>query len=291
MAEAAAIAGRAGAVPAAYVGALDAGAADKAARFLCWIAAGAAGTIVDLGCGPGGVAARLAAARPACRVIGVDGHPGMVAEARARHAGPANLDFQLGRADRPAATEAVACLLSSVLHELAATGGLAAVARALQAAAASLARGGRLIVRDFVRPADAARPVVLRHARRDLQRGRSFVDFARGARFAVRLDGCRLEPDALCVGTDVEGAYEFALRKDCGEAWEAELGQRYAFWTEAEALGLVAATGLRLLHAVVADDGWTVEHRLRGRLERCDAASGRPLPPAAGKILLVAERP
>jgi SAM-dependent methyltransferase len=289
MAEALRRAAGPGAAP-AYVESLDAGAADKAALFARWIPADAAGPIVDLGCGPGGVAARLALARPACAVLGLDADPAMVAAARARHGGPANLAFRIGPADRPAATGAAVCLLSSVLHEVAAQGGPAAVARALHAAAASLGPGGRLIVRDFVRPADAARPVELRHARRDLQLGRGFADFAHGARFAVRLDGCRLEPDALCHGTDVEGAYEFALRKDSGDAWDAELGQRYAFWTEAEARRLVAATGLRLVHAAVVADRWTIEHRLRSRLELRDAASGRPLPLAAGKIVIVAER-
>ena len=123
------------------------------------------------------VEAKLAGYEQTLRVLGIDAHPGMLAMATAHHDGLPNLGFRLGHADRPLGAEAAVCLLSSVLHELAAQGGLPAVATALRAAAASLRRGGRLIVRDFVRPADAATAVVLRHARHDLQRGRSFADF------------------------------------------------------------------------------------------------------------------
>lgn len=274
----------------AYADELAAGAADKAALFARWIAADATGTVMDIGCGPGAVAACLAAAHPGMRVLGLDAHPGMVAQAVSRHRGMANLAFRWGRADRPLGAEATVCLLSSVLHELAAQGGLAAVDRALRCAAASLVRGGRLIVRDFVRPASATTAVVLRHARHDMQRGRSFTDFLRAAAFPVRFEGSCIAPDELRYGTDVEGAYEYALRKDCGDAWEAELTQRYAFWSEAECRRLLQDTGLRTVHLSVADDPWTVAHRLDGRLSLCDTATGAPLPVPAAKLVAVAER-
>ncbi len=274
----------------AYADALAAGAADKAALFARWIGAGATGTLLDIGCGPGAVAAGLAAARPGWRVLGIDAHPGMLAVAAARHGGLPNLAFRLGHADRPLSAGAEACLLSSVLHELAAQGGLQAVAQALHGAAASLRRGGRLIVRDFVRPAGAATAVVLRHARHDLQRGRSFADFAHAASFAVRFDGSSSDPDAMSYRTDIEGAYEYALRKDCGEAWAAELTQRYAFWTEADCRRLLREAGLRIVHLSLADDAWVVAHRLRGRLGLHDAATAAPLPLPAVKLMAVAER-
>jgi SAM-dependent methyltransferase len=274
----------------AYVAALEAGAKDKAALFARWIPTELAGTIVDVGCGPGAVATRLAATRPDCHVLGIDAHPGMIEAAWARHRDSANLAFRLGHADRPLGTDGVACLLSSVLHEVAAQGGLAAVGRALRHAAATLVGNGRLIVRDFVRPSGAARAVTLQHAHSDLQCGRSFSDFARSAGFAVRFDAGRIEPDASCYDTDLEGAYEFALRKDCGDAWAAELHQRYAFWTEAECRQLLQLAGLRIVHLAVDDDPWTVEHRIRGRLGLRDRVTGEPLPVPAAKMLVVADR-
>ena len=273
-----------------YADGLAAGAGCKAALFARWIAADATGTLLDIGCGPGAVAAGLAAVRPGLRVLGIDAHPGMLAMATAHHDGLPNLGFRLGHADRPLGAEAAVCLLSSVLHELAAQGGLPAVATALRAAAASLRRGGRLIVRDFVRPVGAATAVVLRHARHDMQRGRSFADFAHAAAFAVRFDGASSAPDALSYRTDVEGAYEYALRKDCGDAWAAELGQRYAFWSEADCRRLLHDAGLRIVHLAVMDDSWVVAHRLCGRLSLHDATNAAPRPLPAVKLFAVADR-
>jgi SAM-dependent methyltransferase len=275
----------------AYVAALEAGADDKAALFARWLRADLAGTIVDVGCGPGAVSSGLAARRPDCAVLGIDADPGMIETAWTRHGDSAHLAFRPGCADQPLGTHAIACVLSSVLHEVAAQGGLAAVEQALRHAAAALLRDGRLIVRDFVRPAGATRAVTLQHARADLQDGRSFSDFARTAGFVVRFDGDRSEPDTSCYDTDLEGAYEFALRKDCGDAWMTELRQRYAFWTEADCRRLVQVSGLRIVHLAVADDPWTVEHRIHGRLGLRDRATAEPLPVPAAKLLLVAERP
>jgi len=49
------------------------------------IAASAPRTVVDLGCGPGGLTAALADRWPGARVLGVDSSPQMVARARAGH--------------------------------------------------------------------------------------------------------------------------------------------------------------------------------------------------------------
>jgi len=54
-----------------------------------------AGRLVDLGCGPGDIAAQLAAALPKAQVVGIDGSPAMLAHA-ARWARP-NLSYRVGR--------------------------------------------------------------------------------------------------------------------------------------------------------------------------------------------------
>ena len=66
------------------------------AEIVDWLAAealiGPDRDVLDLGCGTGRVAAALA---PRCRsVLGLDASPGMVAEARRRHGGAANLRFE-----------------------------------------------------------------------------------------------------------------------------------------------------------------------------------------------------
>jgi SAM-dependent methyltransferase len=73
-----------------------------------------AGTVADLGCGPGHVAAYLAAR--GVRTVGIDLSPAMTAEARARW--PV-LDFRAGdmrRLDLPDASLAGAVLFYSIVH-------------------------------------------------------------------------------------------------------------------------------------------------------------------------------
>lgn len=127
----------------------------------------AAGTIVDLGCGPGDIALRFAARLPAAQVIGVDGAAAMLALAeRARQAAPAGVGarvrFQRAMLqDLPAGLPAADAVVSnSLLHHLA-DGGL------LWCAARAVARpGAALLVMDLARPEStaAARAIVAQYA-------------------------------------------------------------------------------------------------------------------------------
>ncbi len=56
--------------------------------------AGVGATILELGCGPGGLLAELAAAHPALEFVGVDVEPGMIEHARSAHGGE-NVRFEL----------------------------------------------------------------------------------------------------------------------------------------------------------------------------------------------------
>lgn len=126
-----------------------------------------AGTIVDLGCGPGDIALRLAARLPAAQVIGIDGSAAMLALAeRARAAAPAaiaaRVRFQRTMLqDLPGTLPPAAAVVSnSLLHHLA-DGGL------LWRAARAIARpGAALLVMDLARPDSAveARAIVAQYA-------------------------------------------------------------------------------------------------------------------------------
>lgn len=116
-----------------------------------------AGTIVDLGCGPGDIALRLAAQLPAVQVIGVDGAAAMLALAeRARAAAPggvgARVRFrQAMLQELPAGLPAADAVVSnSLLHHLG-DGDL------LWRAARALGRpGAALLVMDLARPGSTA---------------------------------------------------------------------------------------------------------------------------------------
>lgn len=279
-------------MPPDYVRSLDDSAQHKAQLFGPWIDALALGpddVLVDMGCGTGALAARLAAAPGGPQVRAFDADPAMVRLARERHGRQPGLSFELGDACTARPGPARAWILSSVLHELHAEGGPTAVAAALARAAEALQPRGRLLVRDFVRPFEADRRVVLRHARDDIVPGRSFADLAAGARFPVHCDGCEETADEVRYRTDLAGAFEYLFRKDCGRAWQAELAQRYGFWGRDEAIAAIQRTGLALRHAEVRINRWVIDHRLRGRVALHDALTGEPVDLPLTQILLVAD--
>jgi SAM-dependent methyltransferase len=286
-------------LPRSYLRALDDGVADKLALLSPWLdplALGPGEHLVDMGCGTGTLAQALARRYPGCRILARDADPAMRAAARQRlgDGRPAELDLAPGDARTTDAPGAAAWILSSVLHELHAVDGPSAVRQALVHAARQLRPGGRLIVRDFVRPPQAQRAVWLFHALDDIRPGQAFDDWAAAAPFAV----CH-RPDAAPPApaghrgflTDVEAAFEYLFRKDCGDAWAAELVQRYGFWSRDDAVDAVAAAGLRLLGAEVSVNRWVIEHRVRGRARLQDVDTGALLEPPLTQLLLVAEAP
>ncbi|OBS08394.1 class I SAM-dependent methyltransferase [Acidihalobacter prosperus] len=81
------------------------------------------GDVLDLGCGPGDISLRFAAAYPRCRVDGIDGSEAMMAAGRARieHAGLADrvhLHKALLPADRAPMPRYDAVISNSLLHHL-----------------------------------------------------------------------------------------------------------------------------------------------------------------------------
>jgi len=276
-----------------YARALDAGVAGKLALIQEWVRVRPGGVIVDVGTGSGGVAAGLAAARRDVEIVGIDDAPLMVDHARTRHRGYRNLQFAAGNALGPGrGRQADTVLLLSLLHEVYSYGGCShdPVARAIDRSVAQLADGGRLIVRDFVRPAGADRRVLLEHVTGDVRSGRSFADFARSSTQPVRLDSVTARARTVVYETTLGDAYEYLFRKDHGSTWTSELGERYAFWTFAEAVALVRRADLTVRHAAVIDNAWMRECRIRGRIRLRDVRDGAPMPLPLSQIFLVGEK-
>lgn len=269
-----------------YAESLEAGAPDKARLFRPWIRPG---RILDVGTGPGGVAARIAIGRPESEVVGIDRSTEMLRVARERHGGLANLRFRPGlaadEAERPVST----VLFSSVLHEV--FSGRGSVRRTLEVAFRNLRPGGRIIVRDFVRPENGRAAVILEHRLVDMEPGRTFEEFAAGSRWRVRLDAIEESDGSRRYRTDLESAYEYLFRKDSRSAWPRELAERYGFWSFDRAVERLVDAGFRVLHAERQRNEWVLRHRLRGSVRIVDAATGDPLPLPANQVFLVAERP
>jgi ubiquinone/menaquinone biosynthesis C-methylase UbiE len=118
------------------------------------VPAAPAGPVLDLGCGPADIPARLAAARPAWRLLATDASPAMLAHARQRLGNTPGGRVALLLADAkrlPLADDAGAGIISnSILHHLTDT---EAFWREVGRVAAP---GAFVLVRDLRRPASEA---------------------------------------------------------------------------------------------------------------------------------------
>lgn len=276
-----------------YCAALDAGLPQKLRAIEPWVHAWHGGEILDLGAGTGALAARQAHRHPHARVIGVDAAPAMVTRSRRRHGGYRNLHLRTGDASEVHSRSAACVILCSVLHEVYSYAGdsMAAVRAVLAACWKSLLPGGRLIVRDFVKPLDAARPALLCHQRHDIVPGHDFLSFSRAFGRPVLVRSVRASPATMVYETDAVSAHEYLLRKDYHEMWDAELHEHYAFWTMADARALVRAAGFAIVHSELLHSRWAIESAFRGKVELRDPDTWQPIRPSPAQLLLVAEKP
>jgi SAM-dependent methyltransferase len=129
--------------------------------------AGTAGTVVDLGCGPGSLSARLAARLPGTRLIGLDTDPLLLALGRGRYGADVEfVDTDLNGTGWLAALPDVidAAVSTTALHWLEPD----ALARVYQGLAARLRPGGVFVNGDHITVGDPALDelaVLVRHAR------------------------------------------------------------------------------------------------------------------------------
>jgi SAM-dependent methyltransferase len=276
-----------------YGAALDAGLPQKVAVLAPWLRTWAAGDIVDIGSGTGALAARHADLYRASSVIGVDAVTQMVSLARTRYGGRRNLEFRFGDASQVHSERAASVVFSSVLHEVYSYHGdsLGAVSQALAAAWQSLLPGGRMIIRDFVAPDNARRPVLLCHDRADVVPAHDFVSFSRRFLRPVCVQGVQATPRTMIYETDLGSACEYVLRKDYHAMWDVELQERYGFWTAADAHRLTCAAGFEIVHSAGLHNRWLSLSSWKGKVELRDPDSLEALSFPPPQLLLVAEKP
>ena len=141
---------------AVYAAGMEASAGDKT-KLLAWVRPG---EIADLGCGTGTVFELLRRAFPESRVVGVDASTRMLSACRERFP---DCRFLRGDVSRRLFADASldTIVLCSILHEVFSYKGYSyePVRRTLRHAASALRPGGRLVLRDGVKPAlnDAVR--------------------------------------------------------------------------------------------------------------------------------------
>jgi SAM-dependent methyltransferase len=178
-----------------------------------------------------------------------------------------------------------------VLHEVYSYNcdSMAAVMQCLRAAWNSLRPGGRIVIRDFVRPRRFEMRVLLIHRRGDMVAGHDFASFALRSPRPVRLDA--ISPgDAYTYETDLGSACEFILRKDYHELWDFELAERYGFWSLERAEQSLRAAGFRILYTRLLLNEWVSTARISDRILLLEAVTGNPLRLPACQCVIVGEK-
>lgn len=223
---------------AVYAAGMEASAADKA-RLLRFVRPG---VIADLGCGTGTVLELLRRRSPTSRLIGVDCSPEMIRRCRRRFR-----SVELRKADiteplfEPGSIDTI--VLCSILHEVFSYKGYdySAVRRTLRHCAAALCPGGRLILRDGVKPArqDAVSLTFLNSTAYD-----KFVRFSK--EFGSSEVVWRLKDGRIQVAR--RDAMEFLTKYIYDVNWKYEVKEHFGVFTLAEWAAELRKAGLRVLH-------------------------------------------
>jgi SAM-dependent methyltransferase len=266
------------------------------------------GRVADMGMGSGEGSAALAALYPSLDVVGVDLDPEMVARASAKHRHP-NLRFVVG--DVAAAVFPDGSLDgifdSSVLHHVTSFTRYDhdAAARCLAVQARALARGGVLVVRDFLLPDRADEDVLLDLREHDdgrrlgsdvdvlLRAAREHRSLSEAPGFPVArvapTDALPLAPGWARFRLSLRHAVEVVLRKDYREDWEAEIKEEYTYFDRARFEEVFASLGLRLLASSPLRNPWILRHRFDGQIV-LRALDGTELDAPATNYVIVGER-
>ena len=201
------------------------------------------------------------------------------------------LSFRIGDARNLDSREVLAIVYSSVLHEVYSNCGksLDSVIRVLRHAGSALTSGGRVIIREFIRPRNSLRPVYLQHRRTDIVEGHDFVSFSRAKGESDVADDSDRNSHYARYRTTLGEAMEYASKKDFHELWSQESQETYGFWDVPTIGQVMAAAGLRIVYFQLLSCQWRSAHRLQGKIFISDLQH-QPLKWPTEKMLLVAER-
>jgi SAM-dependent methyltransferase len=267
---------------ASYGAMMDASLASKLADIAPWVKPG---FIVDKGCGTGALLSALAHRFPKSDLVGVDLSAEMLRRCEAL--GVPRCRFTRGDAALTSVEPgcATTVVFSSILHEVYTYNGYseAHVHTALASAFADLGPGGRLIVRDGLRPA----PATWRMRFLDAQTREVFLRFSHEFR---RGRGCAFEwVDAGTVQLASADANEFLCKKDYLHSWHIEVHEAFGVWRVDEWAAALRRHGFDAIEIRPVTNPWIVDNRYAGRVALF-SESGDPLPWPATNVVVVGEK-
>ncbi len=239
-----------------------------------------AGRIVDKGCGSGTLLVHLSTLFPSSEIIGMDLSRELLRTAEGQHYPHQNVSVVKGNIihQRFAPGSLSTVIFSSVLHEVYSYNGYdrEQVRLALRNARTELEPGGRMIIRDGIRPAD--RVVWMRM---DDQTEERFLRFARefkgkstnpGVKFEQRLH----EEQKWFVLSSHE-ANEFLSKKDYLKNWKIEVNEEFGVFRLEQWKANLKASGYRIVEARSYLNPWIDLNRYRDRVWLHADGGDRPL--------------
>lgn len=195
-------------------------------------------------------------------------------------------------------------IFSSVLHEVYSYNGYRkqAVERALRTSFRELKQGGRLIIRDGIKPERAK--IFLRFLPEKHKRFSGnpmvadtetmFLRFAREFKGdAVAYVVTHIRGGQRLYKTDSSSAYEFLSKKDFRRNWHIEVSEQFGYFTRAEYIALLRRIGFQIVHIRAYQNPWIIKNRWQGKiaLYKKDARGVlRPQAFPATNIVIIAEK-
>src|SRR3989344_4648129 len=271
---------------------------------------GEGGLIIDEGCGTGKFLSLLARIFPSAKVIGRDISSHMLEKSSTEIADLPNvLVLPADIANDSLSPASVSCqIFSSIWHELYSYNDYneKILRRALNTAFWELQPGGRIIIRDGVRPEPERVGLWLSSQNRIPDKHgntRTFNPRSLFFRFVKDFGKIRAVPyhitetpngkDWMFVVSQ-DNAYEFLMKKDYRENWEGEVKEVYGVWTAAQYRENLEAAGFQVLCVKPFRNEWIVKNRLEpeARLNRF-STHGKPVVPSSPPptILVIGKNP
>ncbi len=276
--------------------------------------------VVDMGCENGDMTYTMAVFNPSNRFIGIDKSKRTINKARQTHKLP-NLEFRVGDITKDIFEDSSvdAIINSYIIYDVYSQSRFneRTVRQMLRNHAAMLKPGGVIFINDYARP--PPEEYVLLEMPDIQSRGEELsqmceadllVWFSEHARPSIKDPGCcgfyleempsRL-PKTRLFRLPYKWAYEFIMRKDSREMWQAELPKEYTYFTKREYRKELRALGARVLYSTPHWDDSYIKKNFHGHF-RLYKDDGTPLgwPPTSfiavaqkmgeGKSLVLEER-
>jgi SAM-dependent methyltransferase len=264
---------------AVYSQGMDASMAVKIQDICPWVVGN---YIVDKGCGTGTLLIHLSNLHPQAQIFGMDLSRDLLHRSEGQHYPNHNVAVVMGNIIHKRFAEGTVStiIFSSVMHEVYSYNRYDRnqIRLALKNALSELMVGGRIIIRDGVKPKDGDKFVWLRC--QDAQLEERFCKFAREFKGKSAKPGVAYEERVVDGATHfrmtLHEANEFLSKKDYLTNWAMEVNEEFGVWTTDEWAKELTDLGYRMVHCDSYLNPWIEENRYEGQVWLYADAGGKP---------------